>query len=322
MLIPRVFHQIWLGPNPLPDQFAAYQRSWLDHHPGWELRMWTEENVPRDLRRREVFDRLRVPAERADILRLELLWRFGGVYMDVDFECLRSIELLIDDVDFFTADLERGRVNNALIGSVAGHPILDRALDEVRPREFHGYDKEATGPLFFDRLVKEYPEVKVFSKEIFYPQGYEVREHGYAVHHNANSWKDLEVLRIDLQKARRREQKAKDEARLWHLRCDEAEAELASVKATDPVPARREALQRFRDRRVAKGPGRAAAFALGILAALAVATLDGYDGISRIVADHDNFGDVQYLVIGLGWLPLALAAVAILARRSSRSDRL
>ena len=317
MLIPRVFHQIWLGPNPLPDPFAAYQRSWLDHHPGWELRMWTEENLPRDVRRREVFDRLRVPAERADVLRLELLWRFGGVYMDVDFECLRSIEPLIDDVDFFTAALERDRVNNALIGSVAGHPILDRALDEIRPREFHGYKKEA-GPIFFDRLIKEYPEVKVFSKEIFYPKGHEVREHGYAVHHNANSWKDAETLRIDLQKARRREQKAKDEARVWRLRSDEAEAELARVKATGSAPSQRESSQRLGDGRVAQSLGRWTVFALGIVAALGVATLDGYDGISRIVADRNNFGDVQYLVIGLGWLPLAVLAVAILARRNSR----
>jgi hypothetical protein len=105
-----------------------------------------------------------------------------------------------------------------------------------------------------------------------------------------------------------------------HLRCDEAEAELARVKAPGPVPARRESLQRFTDRYVAQGPGRATAFALGILVALAVATLAGYDGISRIVADHDNFRRLQCIVIGLGWLPLAMVAFAILARRSSRRN--
>ena len=76
MLIPRVFHQIWLGPKPLPEAFARYQRTWVDCHPSWEFRLWTEENLPEDLRRPEVYERLRVPAERADLLRLELLWRF------------------------------------------------------------------------------------------------------------------------------------------------------------------------------------------------------------------------------------------------------
>ena len=48
-----------------------------------------EEIAPRELRP-EVYERLRAPAERANILRLELLQRQGGVYVDTDFEALRS----------------------------------------------------------------------------------------------------------------------------------------------------------------------------------------------------------------------------------------
>ncbi|HZQ64003.1 MAG TPA: glycosyltransferase, partial [Gaiellaceae bacterium] len=101
MPIPTVFHQIWLGPDPLPAEYAAYQQTWLEHHPGWTLRFWTEDNLPLPLRRPEAAERLRVPAERANILRLELLWRFGGVYLDTDFECLRSIEPLIEGAELF-----------------------------------------------------------------------------------------------------------------------------------------------------------------------------------------------------------------------------
>ena len=97
--IPRVFHQIWVGPEPLPEEFVAYQRTWLTYNPGWKLQLWTEENLPPDLERREVYEKLRVPAERADILRVELLWRFGGVYIDTDFECLRPIEGLLHEVE-------------------------------------------------------------------------------------------------------------------------------------------------------------------------------------------------------------------------------
>ena len=85
MLIPRIFHQIWLGPDPLPERCARYQQTWLDHHPDWKLRFWTEENLPTPLRRPEAAERLRAPAERSDILRLELLWHFGGVYVDPYF---------------------------------------------------------------------------------------------------------------------------------------------------------------------------------------------------------------------------------------------
>ena len=68
MRIPRIFHQIWVGPDPFPEEFAGYQETWIRHHPEWELRFWTEENLPTDLERREVYELLRRPAERADIL--------------------------------------------------------------------------------------------------------------------------------------------------------------------------------------------------------------------------------------------------------------
>jgi mannosyltransferase OCH1-like enzyme len=121
VLIPRIFHQIWVGPEPLPDEYAAYGRTWLQHHPGWELKVWTEDNLPEGLRT-EVYERLRAPAERANILRLELLQREGGVYVDTDFEALRSIEPLIENAELFITLAKPGRVNNALMGSVRDHP--------------------------------------------------------------------------------------------------------------------------------------------------------------------------------------------------------
>ena len=74
-MVPRILHQIWLGDQPFPDDFAGYRETWLRHHPDWEHRFWTEDNLPGGLRRTEVYERLRMPAERSDILRLEVLFR-------------------------------------------------------------------------------------------------------------------------------------------------------------------------------------------------------------------------------------------------------
>jgi mannosyltransferase OCH1-like enzyme len=210
-VIPRIFHHVWVGPNPLPDEFARYRETWAAHHPGWQMRLWTEDNLPQELRRAEVYERLRVPAERADILRLEVLWREGGVYLDTDFECLRSIESLIEGIDFFAAYLKPGRTNNAVIGAVPGHPILDRALDELRPREAYGYDKAAAGPLFVDALLKEYPDVTLFEPALFYPSSPEERERAAAIHHMDRSWKDAEGFKAATLVAERRYDQAQAE---------------------------------------------------------------------------------------------------------------
>ena len=202
--IPRILHQVWLGPNPLPDDFVAYRETWREHNPEWTLELWTEDHLPDELRRGEVYDRLRVPAERADILRLEVLWQFGGVYVDTDFECRRSLEPLLDGVDFFTAYLKPGRVNNAIIGATPRHRILERALTELMPAQTYKYDKEAAGPLFLDRLVKDYPEITIFEPELFYPATPGERERAVAIHHAARSWKDAEGFRQAATRARER----------------------------------------------------------------------------------------------------------------------
>ena len=215
----------------MPKEFAAYTESWRKLHPDWEHRLWTEQNLPSDLRRPEVYERLRVPAERSDILRLEVLWRHGGVYVDTDFECRRSLEPLIEGLDFFTADLKPGRVNNAFIGSLPGHAILDRALAELKPREFHGYDKHAAGPLFFDRLVSHYPEVTVFPAELFYPATPAEREAAVAVHHAARSWKDDEGWRQAALRAEKRLSRAQTEVENVRRQHERTKAEVAKLTA-------------------------------------------------------------------------------------------
>lgn len=227
--IPRVFHQIWLGPEPLPRDHAEYQRTWTRRHPGWELRVWTEENLPPDLERKEIYELLRRPAERSDLLRLELLHRHGGVYVDTDFECRRSIEPLLEGARFFCAYIDPGRVNNALFGSVPAHPLLERAIREARPRTTFGpVDKEGTGPLFFNRLVAGEPGVTIFDAELFYPRTPAEVERAYAVHHAARSWKEPADLVLDAVRAEQRLAVVQDElAKLeerYRLALEEAKA--------------------------------------------------------------------------------------------------
>ncbi len=251
MLIPRVFHQIWVGPDPLPEEFARYQQTWLEHNPGWELKLWTDDNFPEPetLRRPEAAERLRAPWERGDIFRLEILLREGGVHVDTDFECLRPIEPLIEQAELFIGYWKPGRINGALMGSVPGHPLLAEALDKIKPRTSYGArvgagaenDKDDTGPGFLDKMLLDRPGVTYFEPRVFYPRTVEERDDAYAVHHQARTWKDADGLRRSLRKADQRLLEAREEARQWRLRYEEAQAELDWLRARPPsqAPGRR-----------------------------------------------------------------------------------
>jgi mannosyltransferase OCH1-like enzyme len=206
-MIPLVFHQIWLGEAPFP--YAVERESWHRFHPKWQHRLWTERDLPGDLELAEAANQLRQPAERADILRLELLHRHGGVYLDADFECLKPIDPLLEGVSCF-------------LGLVPGHPLLARAMAEVRPRETYGpVDREGTGPLLLERIRHGVDGITLFEPNVFYATEREQAE--YAFHLSARSWKDEAGLRSDLARAERDRAIAREEVRKLEKKVDRLE---------------------------------------------------------------------------------------------------
>jgi inositol phosphorylceramide mannosyltransferase catalytic subunit len=238
-VIPRIIHQIWVGPDPLPREFEPYVKSWKRHHPDWEHRLWTEDNLPEDPIRPEVRERLRAPTERSDILRLELLYRYGGVYADTDLECRRPVDELLGDEPFVGTFFKPDRVTNTFLASVPNHPLLERALREIRPREFHGFDKDVAGPPFLARLLRDFPDVKLLEPRHFFPASQAEQERATGVHHRARAWKDAEGLRLAmvlaeerLEKAEERLEKAQAELEKERRRHDSTRERLAKLKSS------------------------------------------------------------------------------------------
>jgi mannosyltransferase OCH1-like enzyme len=215
----------------MPQEYREYRESWRRHHPGWEMRLWTDENLPADFVRKEAYERLRKPAERSDIIRLEVLLRFGGVYVDTDVECLRSIEPLLEGTELLMAYNKPGKLTSAVIGARPGHPLIERAVGELRPVTEYGIDKWGTGPYFFNKLIEDYPEITIFPPEYFNPTTPEERERAYAVNYHALSWKDPEDFRAAFVKAERKladAQRRIEELERWRRR----RRQLVSLLAT------------------------------------------------------------------------------------------
>jgi hypothetical protein len=208
--VARTIHQIWLGPDPFPDLHRPWIDSWRQHHPGWEHRLWTEDDLPEDPVRPEVLDRLRAPVERADILRFEILFRYGGVYADTDLECLRPVDDLLEGEEFVAVCLKPGRVTNTFIAAAAGHQLLERALRELRPMDVYWTAaasesiKEGAGPPFLRRLVAGDPGVKLLEPPLFFPSTPEEQELAVAVHHMERSWHNATAMQAAIDQAERR----------------------------------------------------------------------------------------------------------------------
>jgi mannosyltransferase OCH1-like enzyme len=255
MPIPRTIHQIWIGPDPLPDDHRRWIETWKRQHPGWQHRLWTEDDLPADPIRPEVLDRLRAPVERADILRLDILYRHGGVYVDTDVECLRPVDEVLAGHDFVGVYLKPGRMTNTFIASVPDHPLLRRALEEVRPLRTYWTAsaspdvlKEVAGPPLLRRLVADYPDVELLAPPVFFPATDEERERALGVHHLARSWHNLTAMRAAMEVAERRLAETRRELERERRRHEATKKRLARVDARAARPGLRGWLASFRRR--------------------------------------------------------------------------
>ena len=123
---------------------------------------------------------------------------------------------------FVATYFKPGRVTNTFIASVPSHPLLERALREIRPREIYGFDKEVAGPPFLARLCAEYSDVSL-SRAASCCSRTPRRSAAKAVgiHHMSRTWKDADGLREAMLRAEQRLAKTKaklDEERRRHAR--------------------------------------------------------------------------------------------------------
>ena len=142
--IPKTIHQVWVGA-PMPEHLAEYGRRWQKLHPDWEYRLWGEEDL-QWLDHQDLFDNWAEHAPRnrgqwqANIARLEILYRHGGVYADCDMDPARPIDGLMNEIDtgaFAVWQREKGHpkgqmLSNAFVGCHAGHSTIRALLKGLR----------------------------------------------------------------------------------------------------------------------------------------------------------------------------------------------
>lgn len=206
-MIPREFHRIWVPgreATALPMPLAKMVQQWVDLHPDWAHHLWTDTTL-HWLTNRDVYDRAAeiVPPHsigqlRADVARWEVLWHYGGVYADVDFQPLKPIDELCDrpwvTESAIRKRLDDGRpvVANGLVALPSGHDLAARMIAAVRDACEHAdgsrQASRLTGPWLLSKMLVDW-DVDVRPADEFYPYRYDELDIDYdttgcyAVHH-------------------------------------------------------------------------------------------------------------------------------------------
>lgn len=157
--IPKIIHYAWLGGGIMKEDVLRCIDSWKTYCPRYEFVCWTEDNydVFQNRYMRESYEAGQY-AFTADFLRLDVLYKHGGVYLDVDVELLRSLDDFLCN-RAFAVYLEWAMPTFAVSGCVAGTPIFREMRDE--PRANMSFFDE-TGR--FNQKISSYYEVEILSR--------------------------------------------------------------------------------------------------------------------------------------------------------------
>lgn len=226
--IPFVLHQIGRDAQ-VPAHLEPFRRSWLHWNPGLELKLWTDASLRAFIAEQArpflpLFDGFPRGVCRADLGRYLLLQHFGGIYADLDCQCLQPLEPLLAGRELVVApepaEHDQGEtaqllglqriVSPAFLASVPGHPLWSEALEallRLDPEAVRSNEAvvAATGPGLLTRLFEARPAYAAelvpapwlhpFSKDdcwrgrLFDPAFWSERSRGaYVAHHWDGSW--------------------------------------------------------------------------------------------------------------------------------------
>ena len=145
--IPRLIHQVWRTRN-VPSRWNATFHSVLAHNAG-ELNhhLWTDDEMHAFVRKHEpkfyesVYINYPYEIQRVDSFRYVLLYHLGGIYIDLDIGCNRSLIDLLNTLEALDpnsphlAALPRDKfsigIESDFLISTPGHPFCKQLISRL-----------------------------------------------------------------------------------------------------------------------------------------------------------------------------------------------
>eukprot|EP00475_Leptophrys_vorax_P033220 TRINITY_DN51999_c0_g1_i1.p1 TRINITY_DN51999_c0_g1~~TRINITY_DN51999_c0_g1_i1.p1 ORF type:complete len:364 (+),score=63.11 TRINITY_DN51999_c0_g1_i1:28-1092(+) len=203
-IIPPIVHQSWKSTEvpslTIADgrefDYHKWIRSWSSLNEHWEYMFWTDQDNDKLF---ETHPRLEPykstffqhgGVTRSDYARYAYLYLYGGVYADIDFECLRPFDPIAKSFDLFLSseptDQTMALFNepqmacNAIMGSKAFHPFWLKVLDDIKSsieKNDCGHPVNCSGPRMLQRVYMQYVSeawedhpVTMLPSQYFYPE--------------------------------------------------------------------------------------------------------------------------------------------------------
>lgn len=207
-VIPKTIHYCWFGSKDIPDQNKIWMSSWKKYCPDYEIIEWNENNY--DVTKNEYMYQAYKNKKWgfvSDYARLDIIYRYGGIYLDTDVEAIRNLDELLYQDGFAGVDGSRNVSLGLGFGARPKYSLIKEIRDTYCSQSFLSVDgtiNMIAAPTlqksFFNKLGYQnngeyqnmggfsiYPE-KVLSGKCNYTGMISPIKDTFLIHHYDGSW--------------------------------------------------------------------------------------------------------------------------------------
>ncbi len=169
--IPKIIHQTApIDTDKWKPEWFECQDTWKKMHPDFEHRLWSDEDIFEFMKKEDpdfyenIFLRYSKPIQRWDAVRPFILYKYGGIYADMDYMCLRRFyELLKDKDKVYIGEFsfsDGTKYENALMISRPNNKFWKLIIEEMKKRGVENENPiETTGPEMFNYVIQNNSEL-------------------------------------------------------------------------------------------------------------------------------------------------------------------
>ncbi|MDD3038884.1 glycosyltransferase family 32 protein [Bacteroides sp.] len=221
-MIPKNIHLIFLRKDePFPELFEKCKQKIQENHLGWNIRLYNKDDAENILTQYlpeyiNIYNSFCYNVQKADFLRIVLVYLFGGFYMDLDMLSLKPLDelrkyslILGEEKTVCQSEQEalnlryQLRIANYMFGGMPKHPFLLKMMDEMAKRAMVVLKSQQeildiTGPglmtdIYWDNysMYSDITLLRNTDKRCKQPYHNEVSCHfgDYAAHLHAGTWR-------------------------------------------------------------------------------------------------------------------------------------